>query len=133
MFRIIPFQLKCRDDAIFCVLSAKDALGRIPSINEDMLDIKKNYLDNNDMFWVALDDNNRVVGTIGTKTVSPSDMWLKRLFVKPLLKRSGIGSLLLSTAENYDRSKGVIVIHTSFSDDNYEASVFYPEKGFVES
>ena len=44
--RIIPFEEKYRDDMIFMVLEAKNALGRVPRLNEDLLDIQKNYLDN---------------------------------------------------------------------------------------
>ena len=51
------YEDRYRDDMIFMVLQAKDALGRIPSINEDLLDIKKNYFDRGDMFWIAADDN----------------------------------------------------------------------------
>ena len=47
------YEDRYRDDMIFMVLQAKDALGRIPSINEDLLDIKKNYFDRGDMFWIA--------------------------------------------------------------------------------
>ena len=43
--KIINFEEKYRDDMIFMVLSAKNALGRVPKLNEDLLDIKKNYFD----------------------------------------------------------------------------------------
>ena len=59
------YEDRYRDDMIFMVLQAKDALGRIPSINEDLLDIKKNYFDRGDMFWIAADDNDRVIGCGG--------------------------------------------------------------------
>lgn len=36
---IKPYEEKYRDDLIFMVLQAKDALGRKPTINEDLLDI----------------------------------------------------------------------------------------------
>ena len=42
--KIIPYDDKYRDDMIFMVLEAKNALGRLPGLNEDLLDIKKNYL-----------------------------------------------------------------------------------------
>ena len=48
--KIIKFEEIYRDDMIFMVLQAKDALGRKPTINPDLLDIKANYLDYNDMF-----------------------------------------------------------------------------------
>ena len=43
--KIIKFEEIYRDDMIFMVLQAKDALGRKPTINPDLLDIKANYLD----------------------------------------------------------------------------------------
>ena len=44
------YEEKYRDDLIFMVLQAKDALGRKPTINKDLLDIRKNYFDSGDMF-----------------------------------------------------------------------------------
>ena len=38
---IKEFESAYRDDLIFMVLQAKDALGRKPGSNEDLLDIKK--------------------------------------------------------------------------------------------
>ena len=43
--QIIKFEPKYRDDLIFMILEAKNALGRVPGLNEDLLDIKKNYFD----------------------------------------------------------------------------------------
>ena len=42
--KILPFEQKYRDDMIFMVLEAKDALGRIPGLNEGLLDIQKKLL-----------------------------------------------------------------------------------------
>lgn len=39
--KIITFEEKYRDDLIFMILEAKDALGRVPGLNEDLLDIQK--------------------------------------------------------------------------------------------
>ena len=43
IMKIIPYQDKYRDDLIFMILEAKNALGRVPGFNEDLLDIQKNY------------------------------------------------------------------------------------------
>ncbi|MBQ5905518.1 MAG: GNAT family N-acetyltransferase, partial [Clostridia bacterium] len=71
--RIIKFEPKYRDDLIFMILEAKNALGRVPGLNEDLLDIQKNYFDKGDMFWVALDDNDRVIGSVGYSSIENSD------------------------------------------------------------
>ena len=105
---IKPYEAQYRDDLIFMVLQAKDALGRKPTINDDLLDIRANYLDRGDGFWIAIDGDDRVIGCIGfSKTADPTQAYLHRLFVKASEKRKGIGSLLLETAENAMRQQGI--------------------------
>ena len=36
---------------IFMVLEAKNALGRVPKLNEDLLDIRKSYFEKSDAFF----------------------------------------------------------------------------------
>ena len=80
-YTIIPYDEKYRDDMIFMVLEAKDALGRIPRLNEDLLDIRKNYLDTGDMFWLAIDENDRVIGCVGYNAIpGTSEVRLHRLY-----------------------------------------------------
>ena len=45
---IKEFEPAYRDDLIFMILQAKDALGRKPGLNEDLLDIQKNYFKKGD-------------------------------------------------------------------------------------
>ena len=52
--KIIEYSDQYRDDMIFMVLEAKNALGRIPHLNEDLLDIQGNYLNKGDPFYLAL-------------------------------------------------------------------------------
>ena len=57
--QIITFEKRYRDDLIFMILEAKNALGRVPGLNEDLLDIKSNYFDVGGMFWLAVDEKDR--------------------------------------------------------------------------
>ena len=101
-YTIIPYDEKYRDDMIFMVLEAKDALGRIPLLNEDLLDIQKNYLDTGDMFWLAIDESDRVIGCVGYNAIpNTSEVRLHRLYIKAVRKRQGIGSRLLQTVEQH--------------------------------
>ena len=59
--KIIVYTPKYRDDLIFMVLAAKDALGRIPRLNPDLLDIPGRYLKEGDLFRLALDEGKRVI------------------------------------------------------------------------
>ena len=78
-FKIKQYDDFYRDDMIFMVLSAKDALKKVPSINPDLLDIESNYIDKGDMFWVALGENNRVIGCVGYETIKPLEARIHRL------------------------------------------------------
>ncbi len=122
--QIIKFEPKYRDDLIFMILEAKNALGRVPGLNEDLLDIQKNYLDKGDMFWVAIDDSDRVVGSVGYNSVKTSDdAVIHRLFVKYNMKRQGIGTALLETAEEHLKSIGkkAAIVHLGNKEHFYES------------
>ena len=133
---IRPYEEKYRDDLIFMILQAKDALGRKPSINEDLLDIPANYMARGDMFWIAVDEADRVIGSIGySKTEDPSEAFLHRLYVKASQKHKGIGTELLQTAENEMRRRGIAVslVHLGSPRQQwFESYAFYPKNGYRE-
>ena len=132
-FKIKQYDDYYRDDMIFMVLSAKDALKKIPSINPDLLDIKTNYIDKGDMFWIALGENNRVIGCVGYETIKPLEARIHRLYIKPELKRQGIGSALLEILVKHVKEKGYNKLSIHTGDEKYwESKLFYKAKGFVE-
>ena len=134
IFKIKQYDDCYRDDMIFMVLCAKDALKKIPTINPDLLDIQNNYLNKGDMFWVALGENNRVIGCVGYETINPLEARVHRLYVKLELKRQGIGSALLETVIKYVKEKGYKKMSIHTGDEKYwESKLFYKAKGFVET
>lgn len=130
--KIIEFEEKYRDDMIFMVLNAKNALGRIPKLNEDLLDIKSNFFDKGQPFWIALDEFNRVIGCIGTRIDTDGKIFLSRLYVKFDIKRQGIGSKLLKLAEESAMKRGFKEIYVHIGKDYLESQKFYPKHGYVE-
>ena len=134
--RIQLYEEKYRDDLIFMVLQAKDALGRIPTINEDLMDIPGRYFARGDRFWVALDEADRVVGCIGySRLAGKAEAFLHRLYVKADRKHQGIGTALLRTAENAMRDQGIAVSHVHLGEPKeqwFESYRFYPKHGYQE-
>ena len=114
--RIIKYEKKYRDDLIFMVLEAKNALGRVPGLNEDLLDIEGFYFNKGDMFWIALDDNDRVIGSVGCNLLPDDEAVLHRLYIKYNLKRQGLGTELLDVAENFARKNGRKVMKVHLGD-----------------
>ena len=134
--KIIPFEESYRDDLIFMILQAKDALGRKPGLNEDLLDIKSNYFDKRGRFWIAIDGNDRVIGSIGYVRVDgTNEAFIHRLFVKVAEKCKGIGSALLKIAEDDMKNNEIFVakVHLGIpKDDWFESYSFYRKHGYVE-
>ena len=133
---IKPYEERYRDDLIFMVLQAKDALGRVPSINEDLLHIRESYFDKGDFFWIAVDEHDRVVGSIGYSRIPhTTEAFLHRLYVKASEKRKGIGAALLATAERAMQAAGLTVSHVHLGsppEQWFESYSFYPKHGYRE-
>ena len=133
--RVIKFEDKYRDDLIFMILEAKNALGRVPGLNEDLLDIKKNYIDKGDMFWIALNEDDRVIGSVGYSTnENTKEVTLHRLFIKYNLKRKGLGTILFEKAEEYIKLQGkeMIYINLGVGEEWFESRNFYRKHGYME-
>lgn len=130
------YEDRYRDDMVFMVLQAKDALGRIPSINEDLLDIKKNYFDRGDMFWIAADDNDRMIGCGGYSRIEgTNEAFIHRLYIKASEKHKGVGSALLETIEAGMRGNGITAARVHLGDPPeqwFESYSFYPKHGYAE-
>ena len=133
---IKQYEEKYRDDLISMVRQAKEALGRVPSVNPDLFDVKANYFDQDTSFWIAVDDSDSVVGCIGySLTEHSGEAFLHRLFVLPSEKRKGIGTLLLKTAEEEMKKRGITVslVHLGEPKEQwFESYRFYPKHGYRE-
>ena len=134
--KIIPYDARYRDDMIFMVLQAKDSLGRVPRLNEDLLDVPGNYLDRGDGFWLALDERGRVIGCVGFSRIpGTEEAFLHRLYVKASEKRKGIGSALLETAEEEMRRQGIRLSRVHLGEPReqwFESYAFYAKHGYRE-
>ena len=130
--RIIKYEKKYRDDLIFMILEAKNALGRVPTLNQDLLDLDGFYFNKGDMFWIALDDNDRVIGSVGCNLLPGGDAVLHRLYIKYNLKRQELGTKLLDAAENFARENGrkVMKVHLGDKLTYFESRNFYPKHGY---
>ena len=134
--KIIPFEESYRDDLIFMILQAKDALGRKPGLNEDLLDIKSNYFDKGGRFWIAIDENDRVIGSVGYVRVDgTNEAFIHRLFVKAAEKHKGIGTALLKVAEECMKNNKILVskVHLGTPKADWlESYSFYLKHGYLE-
>ena len=108
----------------------------MPRLNEDLLDIRANYLERGDEFWLALDEDGRVIGSVGYSRVPETkEAVVHRLYVKASLKHTGVGTALLQTAEEGMRRKGITLSRLHLGEPReqwFESYAFYPKHGYRE-
>ena len=86
------------------------------------------------MFWLAIDENDRVIGCVGYNSIpDTSEVRLHRLYIKAARKRQGIGTHLLQTVEQHLRECGKTAAHVHLGGKEYfESRSFYPKHGYHE-
>ena len=129
---IVRYERRWRDDMIYMILAAKDALGRVPTLNEDLLDIDANYLARGDGFFLALSPEGRVLGSLGWSSIpGTEDVWLHRFYVHPAHWRQGVGTALFRHVERQLRGLGKAAARVHLGGRGYEGSqAFYLRLGF---
>jgi putative acetyltransferase len=98
--------------------------------DEQLQHLPASYADHGGRFWVAL-DGNALVGTAGVFPVAPATFELRKMYLRPATRGSGLGKRLLDTAITWSREHGA----TSLVLDTVEAMTraigFYERHGFV--
>ncbi len=134
--RIILYDDRYKDRMIAMIVEARIALGLPPTVRDDLYDVRANYLDKGDMFWLAIEEDDSVVGCLGWSRIGRSDeAFLHRFYVKASRKRQGIGTALLRTAENAMKNSGISVSRVHLggpAEQWFESYAFYPKNGYAE-
>lgn len=92
-------------------------------------DIYKTYILSGGNFWIALNSNNEVIGTIGLK-VENKHASLHRFYVSKSYRSCKIGSGLYERLEQYAYDKHVKEIYLSSGRHLKNAHAFYQKHGF---
>ena len=133
---IIVYDDAYKEKMIAMVQEARLALKLESGVRADLYDVKANYLDRGDGFFLALDDGDNVVGCLGFSVIGKGDeAFLHRFYVKASLKRQGIGSGLLQKAEEEMRKRGVSISRVHLGEPRetwFESYAFYPKHGYRE-
>ena len=131
--KIIVYTPKYRDDLIFMVLAAKDALGRVPTLNGDLLDLDGAYFSKGDCFWIMLDERDRVVGSVGCNLLPDGEAVIHRLYVKADLKRRGLAPSFCRWQRTLPSPRRTVMkLHLGEKSSYFESRYFYPKHGYVE-
>lgn len=108
-------------------LAIKNYLNR--SLNEDLGSIYTHY-NNNGVFYVALSEEDEVVGSLGAEYVDGNKFRLKRLSVKIGFRNNGIAKKLLHKVEKWVLDKNGTELILGTSEIQEKAFNFWTSNGF---
>ena len=108
-------------------LAIKNYLNR--SLNEDLGSIYTHY-NNNGVFYVALNEEDEVVGSLGAEYVDGNKFRLKRLSVKIDFRNNGIAKKLLHKVEKWVLDKNGTELILGTSEIQEKAFNFWTSNGF---
>jgi predicted N-acetyltransferase YhbS len=100
----------------------------------DILDILSNYINNGGNFWVALNDNGEVVGSIGLQKKTNKVAVLKKFFVYKDYrgKEFGIGTGLYKSLLDFVNKQGFTKVILDTPSKATRSHSFYKKVGFKE-
>lgn len=109
--RIIEFQEKYQNQVIELILKIQNDEYRIDlGIEEqlDLLNINSDYMTNGGNFWLSVDGDDKVIGTIALQKATNSVAVLKKFFVDSRFRGSsfGIGADLYESLLSYAKKSG---------------------------
>ncbi|MBD3950082.1 GNAT family N-acetyltransferase [Tuanshanicoccus lijuaniae] len=134
--KIIPYDDKYKNQLLAMVSQARMAIGLSATVRSDLYDIQANYFDKGDMFWIAVDGNNTLIGCIGYSRINNQDeAFLHRFYIRALNKHQGIGTALLNVAEKTMKNRGINISRVHLGEPKekwFESYSFYPKNGYVE-
>lgn len=96
--------------------------------NEDL----NEYLSLGGNFWIAINDNNDVIGTIGAKKLNHEALELKRIYVHKDYRGKGLAHELLNTFEYFARLGNYKYLKLSTRSNMERAISFYRKHSFID-
>lgn len=101
----------------------------LPLDDEDLYHITDVYKGRGG-FWVAVTSTDEVIGTVGIKEMDGTKAKLKRMFVSPHYRGTGISQKLLDTAIRFAKEAGFHTLELNTHLNMKRAHRFYEKNGF---
>lgn len=98
---------------------------------DDLDSISKAYNGPRDVFYV-IDEDNKILGTVGVKEDTKRSALLRRMYVHPNCRGKGYGSLLIDTAINFCKKNGYCQVIFRSTNQMQDAIKLCLKKGFSE-
>jgi N-acetylglutamate synthase-like GNAT family acetyltransferase len=130
---IRPYTKDLEDQVTGLILGIQRDEFEIPITLEeqpDLLDVDRHYRSGGGELWVAL-EGGRVAGTIALVDNGEGIGSLRKMFVDPRFRGSGIAARLLGVLLEHARARGLRAIYLGTTAKYLAAHRFYEKRGFV--
>ncbi len=117
---------------ILTILSKEYPFDKSAYSDSDLNKIGETYGGNMDSFFV-IEENKKIVGTVGVKEETRSEALLRRLFVDSGRRKKGYGASLLNKAIEFCKDKNYKKIYFRCTDRMSDAMRLCIKKGFKET
>jgi putative acetyltransferase len=98
--------------------------------DEQLSHLPGSYADHGGAFWVAF-DGDQLVGTAGVFPVAAETFELRKMYLRPATRGSGLGKRLLETSIAWSRDHGARLLVLDTVEAMARAIAFYERHGFV--
>lgn len=99
--------------------------------DDELVNLPASYDDAGGAFWVAVEEGGRVVGTCGVFPVAAGDMELRKMYLHPEARGTGLGKRLLEESIAWCRGRGTARVVLDTTEKMTRAIAFYEANGFV--
>ena len=130
MIEITTYDKKYRDDVINLIEEILKNEYHRNIDTTDLYNIEEEYFKHKGIFWIALDENKNLVGTIGLKDYNNNVAYLKRLYVKKEFRKQGIGGKLIDVFLEYAKENNFKEIYLATVSNRLNVMKFYEENVF---
>jgi putative acetyltransferase len=97
-----------------------------PELDGDLADPAATYV----ALWVAVDDDDDVVGSVALRELGGGTVELKRMYLRPDQRGRGVGKELLALALDWARANEIQVVRLDTSERMVAAQRLYEANGF---
>ncbi len=137
MIQIIPFEIKYQEQLVKLILNIQQLEFNIAITQDqqpDLLSIETFYRKNGGEFWIAVSENQEVIGSIALINIGNQNGVIRKMFVKKEFrgKKHGIAQKLFNTLLTYTLEKEFGALYLGTVSILQAAIQFYKRNGFIE-
>jgi putative acetyltransferase len=137
MIKIAPYLPQYRDQIVDLILTIQQKEFQVPITIEDqpdLLEIDQFYQQRNGQFWVALNAENEVVGSIALIDNGQPFGTIRKMFVRADMrgKERGVAAALFGTLERKAVKNGMSALYLGTVHKLKASHRFYTKNGFTE-